>query len=150
MSSPAVQAILDAIRNLKVSELSELIDELPGFAVLAGFVPGQKKDDSQTLYDMYLCGVVKDKMIHTIKEVRRVTGWGLKESKDAADKVRAGTSALILGSITLDQSADFIDSMQAIGCDAQCVLAGSAPPRVTISNMPAYNAPTESVFDAPF
>lgn len=36
-------------------------------------------------YPIYLAGMSQDKKIQLIKEVRAITGWGLKESKDAVE-----------------------------------------------------------------
>jgi ribosomal protein L7/L12 len=43
-------------------------------------------DESPTVeYGLYIQGFKDDKKIHTIKVVKEITGWGLKETKEAVE-----------------------------------------------------------------
>jgi large subunit ribosomal protein L7/L12 len=69
--------ILDAIANMTVLELSELIKEMEEkFGVSAA--------EEQTEFDVILTGA-GDNKVGTIKVVRTITGLGLKEAKDLVD-----------------------------------------------------------------
>ena len=70
-------------------ELSELIDVLPGFAILAGFVEKPTQE-----FDIFLETIGNNK-INTIKEIRTITGLGLREAKDLVDYTAAGRVTLI-------------------------------------------------------
>ncbi len=89
--------ILDAIANLTVLELSELIKEFEErFGVTAaapvavaaapagGGGEAPAAEEEKTEFDVVLTGA-GDKKIQVIKEVRALTSLGLKEAKDLVD-----------------------------------------------------------------
>jgi large subunit ribosomal protein L7/L12 len=90
--------IVEAISNLTVLELAELVKELESkfgvsaaapIAVAAGPLPGGSAAgaaaaEEQTEFDVILKGV-GEKKIQVIKVVRELTGLGLKEAKDLVD-----------------------------------------------------------------
>jgi large subunit ribosomal protein L7/L12 len=89
--------ILDAIANMTVLELSELIKEMEDkFGVSAAAVAvaapaaggaaagGAAAAEEKTEFDVILTGA-GDNKVNTIKVVRAVTGLGLKEAKDLVD-----------------------------------------------------------------
>ena len=97
MAKLSTQEILDAIKELSVLELNELVkaaEEEFGVSAAAGVVvagpaagaaPAEEKDE----FDVELTEVGGEK-VKVIKVVREVTGLGLKEAKDlveAAPKV---------------------------------------------------------------
>lgn len=92
-----VQEIVSAIESLTVLELAELIQELKEkfgvsgtmpVAVTAGPVPGtatEEQKEEKTSFDVILESVPADTKIKVLKEVRTVTGLGLKEAKALID-----------------------------------------------------------------
>ncbi|HKL83092.1 MAG TPA: 50S ribosomal protein L7/L12 [Desulfobacter sp.] len=85
--------VIEFISNMSVLELSELIKELEDkfgvsaaapVAVAAGAVPAGADagaaEEEQTEFDVIL-EAAGDKKINVIKEVRAITGLGLKEAK---------------------------------------------------------------------
>jgi large subunit ribosomal protein L7/L12 len=92
--------ILDAIGEMKITEIAALIKAMeekfgvtaaaPVAAAAAG--PAAAAAEEQTEFTVILKGgVPADKKISIIKEVRTITGLGLKEAKDL---VEAGDKAL--------------------------------------------------------
>jgi len=100
--------ILESIENMTVVELSQLIKDLeskfgvsaaaaPMVAMAAGgaAAPAAVAQEEQTEFSLILSGA-GDKKIQVIKEVRAITGLGLKEAKDlvegAPKPVKSGIS----------------------------------------------------------
>jgi len=90
------EEILDAIANMSVLELSELLKEFEEkfgvsaaapIQVAAGPVPGAEAaaaEEEKDEFDVIL-NAAGDKKIQVIKEVRALTSLGLKEAKDLVD-----------------------------------------------------------------
>lgn len=87
--------ILDAVANLTVLELSELISEMEekfGVSAAAAAVAvaapaaggGAAAVEEKTEFDVVLAEVGANK-VSVIKAVREITGLGLKEAKDMVD-----------------------------------------------------------------
>ena len=86
-----IDQILEAIENMKVIELNELVkaaEEKFGVSasapVMVAAAGGEAAAEEKTEFDV----VLKDagaKKINVIKVVRAVTGLGLKEAKDATE-----------------------------------------------------------------
>lgn len=87
--------ILDAVANLTVLELSELIKEMEekfGVSAAAAAVAvaapaaggGAAAAEEKTEFDIVLAEVGANK-VNVIKAVREITGLGLKEAKDLVD-----------------------------------------------------------------
>jgi len=86
--------ILDAVANLTVLELSELIKEMEekfgvsaaaaAVAVAAPAAAGAAAAEEKTEFDVVLTEVGANK-VSVIKAVREITGLGLKEAKDLVD-----------------------------------------------------------------
>jgi len=85
------QEIIDAIKEMTVLELNELVEECEEvFGVsaapvaVAGAVAAGGAAEEQTEFDVILTGAGAKK-IAVIKEVRKITGLGLKEAKGVVD-----------------------------------------------------------------
>jgi len=92
--------IIDAIGDMKITEIADLIKAMETkFGVVAaapvaaaGAGPAAAAVEEQTEFTVILKGgVPADKKIAIIKEVRAITGLGLKEAKDL---VEAGEKSL--------------------------------------------------------
>ena len=87
-----VEDIFSQINELKPMEIAELIKKMEddwgvsaapaAVAVAAG--PGAAAVEEQTEFDVILTSI-GDKKIQVIKEVRAITGLGLKEAKDLVE-----------------------------------------------------------------
>lgn len=93
-----IQELAEELVNLTIKEASELADHLeeeygikPASAGVAVAAPGAAGGDGeaggeeQTEFDVMLTGVSGNK-IQVIKEVRSITGLGLKEAKAVVDE----------------------------------------------------------------
>lgn len=89
------EQILEAIENMTVLELSELVKALeekfgvsaaaPVAMAVPGAAPGAAAEaEEKTEFDVVLTSA-GDKKIQVIKVVRELTGLGLKEAKDLVD-----------------------------------------------------------------
>ena len=85
------EEILESIANMTVMQVSDLIKAMEAkFGVTAaapvaaaGAVAAAVEEvEEQTEFDIVLKGVAEGKTIPVIKEVRAITGLGLKEAKD--------------------------------------------------------------------
>ncbi|MBW1801402.1 MAG: 50S ribosomal protein L7/L12 [Deltaproteobacteria bacterium] len=98
--------VVEYISNMTVLELSDFVKELEekfgvtaaapvAVAAAAPAEPGQEEAAEKTEFDVLLTAV-GDKKIQVIKEVRAITGLGLKEAKalvdSAPEKVKEGVS----------------------------------------------------------
>lgn len=87
-----IEQILEAIENMKVLELNELVkaaEEKFGVSasapvMVAGGAAGGAADEEKTEFDVILASAGSSK-VGVIKEVRAITGLGLKEAKEVVD-----------------------------------------------------------------
>jgi large subunit ribosomal protein L7/L12 len=99
MAAISNEQILDAIAEMKITEIADLIKAMEekfgvtaAAPVAAAAGPAAAVAEEQTEFTVILKGgVAADKKISIIKEVRTITGLGLKEAKDL---VEAGDKAL--------------------------------------------------------
>ncbi|MCD7836584.1 MAG: 50S ribosomal protein L7/L12 [Lachnospiraceae bacterium] len=92
MAKLTTQEFIDAIKELSVLELNELVkacEEEFGVSAAAGVVvaaagAGAAPEEEQTEFNVELTEVGAEK-VKVIKVVREVTGLGLKEAKDVVD-----------------------------------------------------------------
>ena len=87
-----IEQILEAIEQMKVTELNELVkaaEEKFGVSasapvMVAGAAGGAVAAEEKTEFDVILAGAGSSK-VGVIKAVREVTGLGLKDAKDLVD-----------------------------------------------------------------
>jgi len=92
MAKLSTAELIDAIKELSVMELNELVkacEEEFGVSASAGVVvaaagPAAAAEEEKTEFDVELTEVGPNK-IKVIKVVREITGLGLKESKDLVE-----------------------------------------------------------------
>lgn len=93
MAKLTAQELIDAIKELSVLELNDLVkacEEEFGVSAAAGVVVAQAADggaaaaEEKTEFDVELTEVGPNK-VKVIKVVREATGLGLKEAKDVVD-----------------------------------------------------------------
>jgi large subunit ribosomal protein L7/L12 len=120
--------ILDAIANMTVLEVSELVTAMEDkFGVTAAApvavaaAPGAAGGDAgaaaeeQTEFDVILKGFADGKKIPVIKEVRAITGLGLKEAKEL---VEGGEKSLKEG-VSKDEAEELKKKLEAAGATVE-------------------------------
>lgn len=97
MADVTKEQVIEFIANMSVLELSKLIKELEDKFGVSAAAPmaamaapvaggGEAADDEKTEFDVILISA-GDKKIQVIKEVRAITGLGLKEAKALVDGI---------------------------------------------------------------
>jgi len=112
--------IKEALRGMTVLELSELVKELeeefgvsaaaPVAVAAAPGAAGGAEEDEQTDFDVILSSF-GDKKIQVIKEVRAITGLGLKEAKEMVD----GAPGPVKEGIEKDEANKIKEQLEAVG-----------------------------------
>ena len=124
MATPTKEDILEAVANMSVLEVSELVKAMeekfgvtaaapvavaaPGAGPTAGADAGE---DEQTEFNVILASFDDGKKIPVIKEVRAITGLGLKEAKEL---VEAGGKA-VKESVSKDEANSIKEKLEAAG-----------------------------------
>jgi large subunit ribosomal protein L7/L12 len=123
MAAPTKEEILEAISNMTVLEVSELVKDMEEkFGVSAaapvavasaasGAAPAAEAVEEQTEFDVVLKGFADGKKIPVIKEVRAITGLGLKEAKEL---VEAGDKPLKEG-VSKEEANQLKEKLEAAG-----------------------------------
>ena len=99
MAKVTKEDVIEFISNMSVLDLSELIKEMEEKFGVSAAAPvaamaaapaqaGEEQAEEQTEFDAILIGF-GDKKIQVIKEVRAITGIGLKDAKTLVDSVPA-------------------------------------------------------------
>lgn len=113
--------VIEFISNMSVLELSVMIKELeekfgvsaaaPAAVAVAGAPAGAAAPaEEKTEFDVILTGA-GDQKIKVIKEVRAITGLGLKEAKDLVE----GTPQPVKEGVSKDEAADIKTKIEAVG-----------------------------------
>jgi large subunit ribosomal protein L7/L12 len=118
------EEILEAIASMTVLEVSELVKAMeekfgvsaaaPVAVAVAGAAPGAapaEAAEEQTEFNVILKAYDDTKKIAVIKEVRAVTGLGLKEAKDLVE----GAPKPLKENVTKDEAAKIKDAVTAAG-----------------------------------
>lgn len=120
MAKLSTQEIIDAIKELTVIELNDLVkacEEEFGVSAAAGVVvaaagagAGGEAGEEKTEFNVELTEVGPNK-VKVIKVVREITGLGLKEAKDLVD----GAPKMIKENATKEESDDIKAKVEAEG-----------------------------------
>jgi len=113
--------VIEFISNMSVLDLSAMIKELeekfgvsaaaPAAVAVAGApVAAAAAAEEKTEFDVILTGA-GDQKIKVIKEVRAITGLGLKEAKDLVE----GTPQPLKEGVGKDEAADIKAKIEAVG-----------------------------------
>ena len=113
---------LSQLTVLEASELSKLLEEKWGvsaaapMAMMAGAAPGAAAApvEEQTEFNVVLTDFGAQK-INVIKEVRAITGLGLKEAKDLVEAVPKAVKE----SVTKEEAAKFKAQLEAAGAKVE-------------------------------
>lgn len=125
-----MEKIVDQISELTVLELSDLVKQLEekfgveaAAPMMMGAMPAQAGDtggsDEPTAFDAILKEIGSSK-IPVIKEVRAITGLGLKEAKDLVDSapkaIKEGASK--------EEAEQIREKLEAVGATVEVAPAG--------------------------
>ena len=118
MAKLSIDDIIDAIKELTVVELNELVkksEEVFGVsaaaAVAAGPVGGAAEVvEEKTEFDVELTAIGSEK-IKVIKVVREITGLGLKEAKDLVD----GAPKMVKEQVQKDEAENLKKKLTDVG-----------------------------------
>jgi large subunit ribosomal protein L7/L12 len=123
----STEEILDAIAGMSVLEVSELVKAMEDkfgvtaaapvavAAVAPGAAGGGEAEEEQTEFDVILGGFAEGKKIPVIKEVRVITGLGLKEAKELVEE---GGKTLKEG-LTKEEAAAMKEKLEAAGATVE-------------------------------
>ncbi len=118
------EKILDAIAGMTVLEVSELVKAMEEkFGVTAaapvaaaGPAAGPAEVvEEQTEFDVVLKGFDASKKIPVIKEVRSVTGLGLKEAKEMVET----SDSVVKEGVSKEEAATLKDKLEAAGATVE-------------------------------
>ena len=118
MAKLTAQELIDAIKELSVLELNDLVkacEEEFGVSAAAGVVvaaagAGAAAEEEKTEFDVELTEVGPNK-VKVIKVVREATGLGLKEAKDVVD----GAPKVIKEAASKEEADDMKAKLEAEG-----------------------------------
>ena len=121
MAKLTAQELIDAIKELTVLELNDLVkacEEEFGVSAAAGVVvaaagPAAAAEEEKTEFDVELTEVGAEK-VKVIKVVREITGLGLKEAKDAVD----GAPKIIKEAASKEEAEDIKKKLEEVGAKA--------------------------------
>jgi large subunit ribosomal protein L7/L12 len=121
------EEILDAIAGMTVLEVSELVKAMEEkfgvtaaapVAVAAGPAAGAEAAEAveeQSEFDVVLTGFGDGKKIGVIKEVRAITGLGLKEAKELVE----GDNGVIKEGVSKDEATSVKEKLEAAGATVE-------------------------------
>ncbi|RLN90154.1 hypothetical protein BBJ28_00012640 [Nothophytophthora sp. Chile5] len=125
--TPKVQTVLDQIVSLnmiEIAELSHAIQEKFGIAESAfqvglgggggagGAAPAaEEAKEEKTAFDVKLASFDAKSKIKVIKEVRAITGLGLKEAKELVE----GAPSTIKKDVKKEEADELIEKLKAVG-----------------------------------
>ena len=121
MATLTKEQILEAIASMTVLEVSELVKAMeekfgvtaaaPVAVAAAGAAPAAAAAEEKTEFTVVLKSFDDTKKIPVIKEVRAITGLGLKEAKDL---VEAGNKT-VKENVSKDEAAKIRQQLEAAG-----------------------------------
>ena len=118
--------VIDFVANMTVLELSELVKEMEEKFGVSAAAPvavaaagpagdaGGAAAEEKTEFDVVLTGV-GEKKINVIKEVRAITGLGLKEAKEMVESAPANLKE----GVAKDEAEDIKKKIEAAGGTAE-------------------------------
>lgn len=120
MAKLTAQELIDAIKELSVLELNDLVkacEEEFGVSAAAGVVvaagPAAAAEEEKTEFDVELTEVGAEK-VKVIKVVREITGLGLKEAKDLVD----GAPKMVKEAVSKEEAEEIKKKLEEVGAKA--------------------------------
>ncbi|NQU65383.1 MAG: 50S ribosomal protein L7/L12 [SAR324 cluster bacterium] len=118
--------VIEFISNMSVLDLSQMVKELEEkfgvsaaaatIAAPAAAAVGAEAAEEQTEFDVIMTSF-GDKKINVIKEVRSITGLGLKEAKELVES--AGADCKVKEGVTKDEAAEVAKKLTEAGATTE-------------------------------
>jgi large subunit ribosomal protein L7/L12 len=113
---------LSALTVMEAAELSKMLEEKWGVsaaapvavAAVGGAAAAVEEVEEQTEFDVILA-VIGDKKINVIKEVRAITGLGLKEAKDLVE----GAPKPVKEGVSKEEAAKLKEQLESAGATVE-------------------------------
>ena len=127
MAETTKEQVIEFISNMSVLELSEMVKEMeekfgvsaaaavaaaPAAGAAAGGAPAAEEE--QTSFTVVLASI-GDKKINVIKEVRAMTGLGLKEAKDFVE----GAPSNVKEGVTKEEAEELKKKLEETGASVE-------------------------------
>ncbi len=127
MADVTKEQVIDFISNMSVFELSQMVKELEEkFGVsaaaavaapaAAGAGPAAEAEEEKTEFDVVMTSF-GEKKINVIKEVRALTGLGLKEAKDLVES--AGADCKVKEGVPKEEAESVAKKLTEAGATAE-------------------------------
>lgn len=119
MAKLSIEEIIAAVKELTVLELNDLVkaaeeefgvSAAAGVVVAAGGAAGGESAEEKTEFDVELTEVGSEK-IKVIKEVRGITGLGLKEAKEIVD----GAPKVLKEQVSKEEAESIKTKLEGVG-----------------------------------
>ncbi len=121
----SIEAILESIEKLTLLEAAELVKAMeekfgvsaaaPVAVAAAPAAAAAPADDADAEVNVILASVPADKKIAVLKEVRGITGLGLKEAKDLVD----GAPKAVKEGVKKDEAEAIKKQLEAAGASVE-------------------------------
>ncbi len=125
MADVTKEQVVEFISNMSVLELSELVKEFEekfgvsaaaaAVAMPAGGAPGEAAAEEKTEFDVVMTSF-GEKKINVIKEVRALTGLGLKEAKELVES--AGPDCKVKEGVDKEEAESVAKKLSDAGATA--------------------------------
>ena len=124
MSSVTKEQVIEFLENLSLLEAAELVKDLeekfgvsaaaPVAVAAAGGAPGAAAAEEKDEFDVVLTAA-GDKKINVIKEIRTITGLGLKEAKDLVE----GAPKTVKEAVPKEEAAKMKEALEKAGAKVE-------------------------------
>jgi large subunit ribosomal protein L7/L12 len=114
-------SVIEYIKNLKLGEVKSLIEALedelgvsasaPVMAMAVAGGAAAEEVEEKTEFDVELTEVDASAKVKVIKEVRAITGMGLKEAKELVE----GAPRMLKEAVSKDAAAEIKTKLEAVG-----------------------------------
>ncbi len=117
--------VMSFIENATMLEISDLVKEIEekfgvsaaapvAVAAVGGAAPGAEAAEEKTSFDVILASF-GEKKIQVIKEVRAITGLGLKEAKELVE----GAPKAVKEGVTKEEADEMKEKLEAVGATVE-------------------------------
>ena len=111
---------LSALTIIEAAELSKLLEEKWGVTAAVGMAAQAAVVvvEEKTEFDVYLIDAGAEKL-KVVKDVKEISGLGLKESKDLVDSSSASSPKLVKSGVSKDESNALKAKLEASGAKVE-------------------------------
>jgi large subunit ribosomal protein L7/L12 len=119
-----IEKLVDELSSLTIieaAELSKLLEDKWGVTASSGMAAAQVTQaaaEEKTEFDLYLLDVGAEK-IKVVKDIKEISGLGLKESKDLADGASAASPKVVKSGIGKDEANTLKAKLEASGAKVE-------------------------------